>query len=480
MTDLSAALILIVDDDTVGRMTLERLLQTEGYRVETAVNGLEGLDKAKKLQPDLILLDVIMPEMNGFEVCRELRKDSVLSDVPVLMLTALEDEESRLEGIKAGADDFISKPYQPTVLRAKVKTVTGLNRFRRIRSERARFGWVVENADEGYLMVNQAGKLLYANSKARVFLGFTENSINCDVLEALQGQFTLQPPEAWDNWPELPEDGNLQLLRPESAVAPAVWLAVRAQSHVLGQDREVLLQLRDITSEVASRRSVWSFESLIGHKLRTPMTKITWGLSFITRKAHKLDVEKIVEFAEMSSQGVKELQRELEEVMSYINAPSAVPDGNGFCLAGLETMINEIASRLELKPVHAVAQPGLPSNIHLTHRAFEMVLWELLQNSKKFHPEHLPSVELRMKAKDDMVTIELEDDGSSLSPEQLRKAFLPYYQGEKNFTGQVPGMGLGLPMVASLLMEVGGSCVLRNREGAQGIVVELSVPAGRG
>ncbi len=468
MTKSNAALILIVDDDVVGRMTLERLLQNEGYRVETAADGRVGLEKARALTPDLVLLDVIMPEMDGFEVCRAIRQDRTLSDVPVLMLTALEDEESLVDGIEAGADDFISKPYQPAVLRAKVKTVTGLNRFRRIRSERERFGWVVENAEVGYLLVDSAGRLQYANSRARSFLGLTENSLNCDLMARIRGQFALQPPESWENWPDLPADEDLQLLRPESNVAPAVWLTVRVLTHSVGRDREVLLQLKDVTQEVTSQRSVWSFESLIGHKLRTPLTKITWGLTFIARKAHKLETEKIVEFAEMASEGVKDLQRELDEVMSYLNAPSAVPTGSGFELEQVEDLVNDIATRLELKPIEAVRSPGLPSSIHLTHRALEMVLWELLQNCKKFHPDKLPNVQLRVQPAGDMVRMELEDDGSSLSPEQLKKAFHPYYQGEKSFTGQVPGMGLGLPMVASMLMEVGGECSLRNRDGPVG------------
>ncbi len=481
MDSPSDILVLVIDDDRLSRMTLRRLLTDQGFSVEEAEDGIQGLAKARQRQPDLVLLDVVMPGVDGFGVCEELRQDPVLAEVPVFMLTSLGDHESRVRGLEVGADDFISKPYRPDVLRAKVKTVTGLNRFRRIRAERARFAWVVESAEEGYLLVDERGRLLYANCKARALLGFCSEARGEDVLECLRRDFSLQPSECWELWPNLPEDQPLQLLRAESEVAPAVWLGVKVLKQSLGSGQESLLQLRDITSEVLSQRSVWTFESFIGHKLRTPVTKITWGLAFLSKKAHKLSTAEVVEFAEMASQGVVELQRELDEVMRYLNAPSAIPEGGGFPLAQLEALLLELAGRLELPPCTISFDDHLPESVHLSPRAFELVLWELFQNSKKFHPRRLPRISLCVRQElGSKVVFEFEDDGARLTPEQLSRAFLPYYQGEKYFTGQIRGMGLGLSMVASLILEVGGECTLRNRVKGEGLVVELKLPIGQG
>ena len=90
-----------------------------------------------------------MPGMNGFEVCQRLRADSLLAEIPVIMITALDDRESRLRGIEAGTDDFISKPFDPIELQARVRTITRLNRYRLLHNQRARFEWVVEQADDG-------------------------------------------------------------------------------------------------------------------------------------------------------------------------------------------------------------------------------------------------------------------------------------------------------------------------------------------
>lgn len=466
---MSEALLLIIDDDRPSRQLLQQLLRKDNYRLEFAEDGQSGLALASQLQPDLILLDVVMPKMDGFEVCRRLRQDPNLAEVPVLMLTALEDIESRLTGLEAGADDFISKPYHVAELRARVRTVVRLNRYRRIRNERDRFGWVVENVEHGYLMVDHEGLLLYANSKARGIFGLNAGSQGQPMLPLLEAQFRLQPEEHWRDWPRLPQDEPLMLLRPETGQAPTSWLEVRVLSH----SQEILLQLRDVTSELTSQRSVWSFESLICHKLRTPLTKITWGLSFIANKAERLSVPKIKEFAAQSQAGVDQLKGELESVLSYLNTPSARPADGGFRLEQLDESLSEIVAQLDLRPVEIEKGPNLPATIPISRRAFEIILWELLQNSKKFHPENHPRIHLRLCRQAEQTVLEVMDDGISLSPEQLRNAFLPYYQGERTFTGQIPGMGLGLTMVRQMLWEAGGECQIQNRREGQGVILEM-------
>ena len=129
--------ILIVDDEEVGRDILEGLLIKEGYELAFAANGQQAVEKATELTPDLILLDVMLPGMDGYQVCQHLRTDKMLAEVPIIMVTALNDRESRLRGIEAGADDFISKPFNRLELQSRVRTITRLNRYRRLLSERA-------------------------------------------------------------------------------------------------------------------------------------------------------------------------------------------------------------------------------------------------------------------------------------------------------------------------------------------------------
>ena len=163
--------VLIVDDERFWQVTLEKLLAEEGYQLAFAKDGPEALTLAAQFTPDVILLDVMMPSLNGFEVCRRLRATPGLAEVPILIVTSLNDPEAKLQGLQAGADDFITKPYDPVELQTRVRTITQLNRYRRLLAERARFTWVVEYSDDGYVMVDADDRLLYANPQARLYLG---------------------------------------------------------------------------------------------------------------------------------------------------------------------------------------------------------------------------------------------------------------------------------------------------------------------
>lgn len=163
--------ILIIDDEPAGRATLEMVLLPQNYQLEFAASGAEALAKAAKLTPDLILLDVMLPEMDGFEVCRRLRADPCLREVPVIMVTTLDDRASRVQGIEAGADDFISKPFDRTELCARVRTITRLNRYRHLQLARAQFARVVELAPVGIAIVDLQRTIRLANPALLRMLG---------------------------------------------------------------------------------------------------------------------------------------------------------------------------------------------------------------------------------------------------------------------------------------------------------------------
>ena len=129
-------LILIVDDDARGREALETTLATEGYRVEQAANGEEAISCARRLQPDVVLLDVMMPDMDGFDVCKILRSDPRTAEVPIILVTALDDRDALLQGIDAGADELITKPFNRLELRTRLRSITHINRYRRLVNER--------------------------------------------------------------------------------------------------------------------------------------------------------------------------------------------------------------------------------------------------------------------------------------------------------------------------------------------------------
>ena len=133
-----ASTVLIVDDEPSGLQTLEAVLEGEGYRLEMAENGFQALEKARELLPDVILLDVMMPGLTGYEVCERIRADEKLAEIPIIILTALDDRNSMLRALEAGADDFITKPFDRHELRARLVGIMRLNRYQKLVNERAK------------------------------------------------------------------------------------------------------------------------------------------------------------------------------------------------------------------------------------------------------------------------------------------------------------------------------------------------------
>lgn len=152
--------ILLVDDEPDILEILKYNLSSEGYKIYTAKNGIEAVEKAKKKTPDLIILDVMMPEMDGVEACEVIRRTNGLEDTIIAFLTARSEDYSQLAGFEAGADDYITKPIKPKVFISKVKSL-----LRRLKNgedngaEILKAGNLIINREE-YKVINNGNELV--------------------------------------------------------------------------------------------------------------------------------------------------------------------------------------------------------------------------------------------------------------------------------------------------------------------------------
>ena len=115
--------IFIIEDETSIIQLVQHNLEKEGFVVSSSINGNDGLKELKKFQPNLLLLDWMLPDLSGIDVCKNLRKDNSFKDLPIIMLTAKGEEEDKVKGLESGADDYITKPFSFNELMARIKAV---------------------------------------------------------------------------------------------------------------------------------------------------------------------------------------------------------------------------------------------------------------------------------------------------------------------------------------------------------------------
>lgn len=178
--------ILVIEDDEIVAKTIERVLRGDEFKVSVANSGVEGLQLARRNVPKLVILDVIMPGMDGYTVCREMRIDPLLEEVPILFLTAKAKDEDKIIGFKAGADDYLGKPFNVDELLLRIRAI--LRRTRRNQE------FVSKKINETIVIPDQEPAAAAALPSHIIKIGpFTLNTRTYEFTSDTQGKIRLTP-----------------------------------------------------------------------------------------------------------------------------------------------------------------------------------------------------------------------------------------------------------------------------------------------
>lgn len=473
---MSAPLILVVDDEPTNREMLLHRLEADGYRCRAAVDGQEALEAVAEELPDLILLDVLMPGVDGFEVCRRLRQKVVTRAVPVVMVTALADRHSRVAGLEAGADDFLSKPVDPTELTARVRSLLRLRFFQSISAQRELLEAAFHDLASGILIAEPDGTVLAVNRRGRHLLNVREEEAVGFNWHRHIDRFEVVP-SLGEVLAAGDEIGSFELHR---ASDPPLIVQARL-TRVVDPDGQPLYDavvLADVTAERREARLRADFMSLMAHKIRTPLTILRGlvelmeddaGRSMATSMMGDLvpdvlrkidDVNGILEDV-LQQRGLEHLQRRV-----------------GPARLGLRQAANDaVTEALRARPEAALAvnTAGADSELPMAPDDARLILRELLENAAKFGADRV-TLQAATTSGERQFELLVRDNGRGVPHESFDRVFDEGYQLDADFTGQVPGFGLGLAIVRRVVAAYGGGIDIAESELGVGTTFRIRLP----
>jgi signal transduction histidine kinase len=491
-------LILIADDDEIERFLQRQVLEPAGFDIVEASSGGDALECFSAFRPDLVVLDVMMPDMNGFDVCAAMRKLPRGADTPILMATALDDVESIDRAYRVGATDFIGKPINWPVLPHRVRymlrahaTLENLMLSQGHLAEAQRIagignvrwlpqtGWI-ECSSELCRMLGLAAET--TSLPIRALLRRIPAQDRAAVLGAVRAGLAGKR-----------IDLDHRILTPAGEVRT---LSLRAE-RALAQDGALYLQgsLLDITErkrieiELAAARdearladaAKTAFLAAMSHELRTPLNAIIGFSDMIVQEAFgPVGESRYVDYARNVGQAGQQMLGFVIDVLTI-----AELEAGRFELRREQVDLPDLVEpvlvdfrRSEAGSVHRVmlSIAGDPRAVRADRWAVEQMLFKLLSNAAKFS-EAGSEIRVTIAAAEETVTrLSVADQGIGISTETAAMALVPFRQVDGRVARKQGGTGLGLSIVNGLIGEHGGRLAIESEPG-NGTCVSLDFPA---
>lgn len=376
--------IMVVDDTPASLNILQDLLQREGYRVVLFPRGEMALKAAARNLPDLILLDVVMPEMDGFETCKRFKESAALKDIPVLFISALTDAQDNVRAFAAGAADFVTKPFHPSVLTARVKTHLRLRmmhaqleavvqqRTNELRLAHKELYQIISSIQSILIVLNEHGRVTRWNWVAAKLLNFSYDMAFGKVFDALpltwerervaeairacrENMASIRVDNLWFERPD-GTDGFLMLL-----LNPILGIRKKEKSGVLilGNDQTEQQILESQLLQAQKLEGIGQLAAGIAHEINTPIQFVGDNLRFLSDSLG--DLLPILESwqgllqepadGDISREQAAEFRKHLQG-MDFVFLGREIPQAIAQSLDGLERVAHIVRS------MKAFAHPG--------------------------------------------------------------------------------------------------------------------------
>ena len=475
--------ILLVDDNPINLQILYKTLEGSGYRLLVAKNGETALEIVQRASPSLVLLDVMMPGMDGFEVCQRLKGSPETANVAVIFLSALGDSQAKVRGFAVGGVDYIAKPFQADEVVARVRTHIKIHRLERELARRnteleAENQQILNAIDEGIIGLDADGRVTFINPATTRITGWPAADVIGEVLRGLpifqnigggegQGLFgrpqTLRHKTHSEMETVRRRDGTFLpvALTYSSRDGGGAVLVVRDMSQWLDHEealrraREEMESQRQHMAHMERLSSSGEMAAGIAHEVNQPLTAVVnyaqVGKRLLDRD--NFDRAKLVDLLDKVNTQAVRASEVIKRLRSYVRKPHlgrSIVDINELlqevvALAEVDSRVNDVSIHLEF-------ENKLPP-VEVDAIQIQQVALNLLRNAMEAmgnHSDKHLGVMMQTGMERGKVMFRVVDRGQGISEEVAAQLFRPFYTTKDN------GMGIGLSICQSIVQAHGG------------------------
>ena len=475
--------ILVIDDTPQNLELLASILQKKGYKVRSVTKGSAGIRGAKASPPDLILLDVKMPQMDGYEVCRQLKANEKTREVPVIFISALEDVIDKVKAFQVGGVDYITKPFQVEEVLARIEAHLTIRQLQtRLQNQNIQLQNEIRErmaAEEKFTKAFQMspspiaittlkeGKFLEVNPSFEQLSGYClKELLNYQAKDFNLGFTSINELEQQENI------YNKELTFPTAS----------------GEDKTVLLSLEKIELEGVSctlniinditerKRLENEFISLVSHELRTPMNAMIGALDLLgTGQLGDLNEQgqKLLKIATTNTERLIDLVNDILDLERMKSGKIILHKVK----SNLAELINEVIESLESianEKELTIIYESLNIEVFVDPDRMIQVFTNLLSNAMKFS-DFGQSIWIRTQLNPNQIYIEIEDQGRGIPPNKIQQIFEPFQQVDVSDSRQKGGTGLGLAICRQIIEQHEGRIWVQSSS-KNGSIFKLILP----
>ncbi len=496
MSEITPITILNVEDYRASRAATSALLEAAGYAVVEAETGQQALALAATVKPHLILLDVKLPDLSGYEVCQRLKSDPATKSVPVLQISgSMIEGEDKVRGLESGADGYLTKPVSSAELLATMRALLRMRQAElRVSESEERLRLALDAARLGTWDLNvETEQIIWGGHHAEMF-GLPPETSGVSTAEFLalvhpteQGQVQALITHVLAEGEKYKQE--FRITQPAGQVR---WMSAQGQVYRDGQGRAIRLVgiVRDITESrqaeeerdrllareqtarataEAATRTKDEFLALVSHELRAPLSSILgWAQMLQPRNSGALPniatLTRALQVIERNARSQLRLIEDLLDVSRISSGKLSVEPRPVEISALLETTCESLRPAAAAKRIHLQCHtvPFLDT-VYGDPDRLQQIVGNLLSNAIKFTPSD-GTVEVRTIQFDNQVEISVSDTGKGISPEFLPHVFERFRQADESGAQRQGGLGLGLALVQHLV-ELHGGTVRAESEG---------------